>query len=83
MILSAKGTSLARLLHLMKRSNYLFQSFFKPEHTILNILIYLGRSIRVVWIRMMAIEKLNNMKPTAIHIKVDVPFFKIWCYRLP
>ena len=61
----------------------LSHSFFKPEHAILKLFIYLPLCIWIIWIRMMAIEKLNDMKPTTIHIKVDVPFFKIWRYRLP
>lgn len=31
----------------------------------------------------MTIERLNDMKPTTIHIKMDIPFFKIRCYCLP
>lgn len=61
----------------------LFHSFFKPEHTVLGILINLRRGIRAVRIGMKAVEKLNDMEPAAVHVKVDVPFFKIRCDRLP
>jgi len=50
----------------------LFNSFFKPEH----FKIVLSR---IFFIKMLVIEKLNNVKSTAIDIEMNIPFFKVRC----
>ena len=39
-----------------------FHPLFKPEHTIRELIIHFMTGIRIIGIRMMAVEELYNMK---------------------
>ena len=63
----------------MATSDYLL----KPEHSIWKLFIYQLSCIQIIRIGMVAIIKLHDMESKAIDVKVDVPRFKVRCYRLP
>ena len=62
---------------------YLFQSLLKSEHSVRKLLIRLLYYIGIVGIGMMVVEKLNNVKPASIDVKVNIAFLKVWCNGFP
>lgn len=56
----------------------------KLEHSFRKLIIWFVHfSIGIIRIRVMTIIELYDMKTTAVHVKVDVSFFKIRSNRLP
>ena len=60
-----------------KTPRCLFQPLLKPEHSIRELLIHFLPCIRIVWIRMVAVVELHDMKPAAVDIEMDIPLLKV------
>lgn len=57
---------------------FLFHNLFKPKKLIANTFWHsFGRFSVLMWIFVLLIEKLHYMEAQPIHIKMDVPFFKV------
>lgn len=68
-----------------RRRFLLFHLFLKTEHAVevLTFIIVFFAGLRIMWVGMMTVEKLDNMEPAFVDIEVDVPCFKIWGTGLP
>ena len=55
----------------------LFDFLYKTEHAIRKLFVSLHCHVRIVRIRVMTVEKFNDMKPAAVDIKMNIAFFKI------
>lgn len=60
---------------------FVIYPLLKPEHTVGKLLIYMLRHIRFVRVGVMRIVKLNDVKPAAVDVKMNVPLFKIRRHR--
>ena len=60
-------------------------ALFKAEHTaeVSTLIIVFFVGFRIMRIRMMAVEKLDDMEPAFVDIEMDVPRFKVGSTRLP
>ncbi len=61
----------------------LFDFLYKTKHTIRKLLVSLFGHFRIVGIGMVAVEKLHDMKPAAVDVKMYIAFLKIRCYGFP
>ena len=61
----------------------LFDFLYKTKHSILIRLVGMFRQFRIVGIGMMAVEELNDMKPAAVNIKMNISTLKIRCNGFP
>ena len=55
----------------------------KPEHTLRELLVYMLRQFRIIRVWVVAVIEFHNMKAAAVHIKMNIPLFKIRSDRLP
>lgn len=59
-------------------------ALFKSKHAFRKLVIFVSTAyFRIIWIRMIFVEEFYNMKPTSIHIEMNIPFFKVWCHCFP
>ena len=57
---------------------------FKPEHSVRELLVqFFGAHFRIIWIWVIFVEKLHNVKAAAINIKMNITLLKIRCDRFP
>ena len=62
----------------------LSNDLFKPEHSVWELLVqFFGTHFRIIWIWMIFVKKLHNVKAATINIKMNISLFKIRCYRFP
>ncbi len=61
----------------------LIYSFFKPEHTVRELLVNMFRKFGIVGIRVMAVIKFNDMKSAPVDVKMNVSLFKIRSNSFP
>lgn len=59
-------------------------SLLESEHTVVReLLIRLLPCIRIIWIGMVAVVELHDMKAAAIHVEVNVPLLEVRSDSLP
>ena len=54
---------------------------FKAKHAvkfIFSVIVVLLTSLRIVRIRMEAVEKFHGMKTAFVDVEVNIPLFKVW-----
>ena len=59
----------------------LYHSLFKSEHSVIHQVIRLY--VRIVWVGMVSVEELDDMKSAAVDVEVDITLFKIRRDGLP
>ena len=59
-----------------------FHDLLKTEKTVCHAARFLRR-IRIIWVRMMAVEELHDMEAAFVYIEVDVSCFKTGRSGLP
>ena len=70
--------------HLEWTNRKLPNDLFKPEHSVRELLVqFFGAHFRVIWIWVIFVEKLHNVKAATINIKMNITLLKIRCDRFP
>ena len=65
-------------------SRNLTNDLVEPEHSVRELLVlFFGASFRIIWIWMVFVKKLHNVKAATIDIKMNIALFKIRCDRFP
>ena len=65
-------------------SRNLTNDLVEPEHSVRELLVlFFGASFRIIWIWMVFVKKLYNVKAATIDIKMNIALFKIRCDRFP